>query len=119
MRRIALALFLASGGSAASAPSIPLPSGDYLFTHRFSEHPGIESLRLEVRIRGNQVVVVNPVASDPFPAGVLDEGTLMWHAGAGQWIIGHDESDRDLQDVGGCTGGPEVIDLVNRVYWTC
>ena len=98
---------------------MPLPSGDYEFTHRFAEHPSIESIRLNVRITGLHVVVINPKASDPFPAGVLDEGTLMWHAASKQWIIGQRETDRSRHDVGGCTGGPAVIDLERKVYWTC
>ena len=43
----------------------------------------------------------------------------MWHAESEQWIIGRKEEDRSLRDVGGCSGGPRVIDLRNRVYWTC
>ena len=108
-----------AGCVAASDPPIPLPSGEYEFMHRFAEHPTIPSIRLTVRINGSHVVVVNPKASDPFPAGVLDEGTLMWHAASEQWIIGREEADRSLRDVGGCSGGPEVVDLQNRVYWTC
>lgn len=112
-------LLALAGCLAASDPPIPLSSGDYEFTHRFAEQPGIESMRLNVHVDGAHVIVVNPVASPPFPAGVLDEGTLMWHAATGQWIIGHEESDRTLRDVGACSGGPEVIDLQKRIYWTC
>ena len=43
----------------------------------------------------------------------------MWHAASQQWIIGHEASDKSVSDVGGCSNGPETVDLVNKVYWTC
>jgi hypothetical protein len=119
MKYCAIALLGLAGCNAASAPPVPLPSGEYEFAHRFSEQPTIPSVCLTVRIDAAHVMVVNPKASGPFPAGVIDEGTLMWHAASEQWIIGREEADRTLRDVGGCSGGPEVIDLQNRVYWTC
>ena len=108
-----------SACSAASAPAIPLTSGQYVFQHRFAEHPTIPSIKLQVTISGSHIVVVNPTASDPFPAGTLAEGQLMWHAASQQWIIGHEASDKSASDVGGCSDGPETVDLVNKIYWTC
>lgn len=119
MKLLSVAILGVAGCTSASDPPIPLPSGEYEFAHRFAEQPSVPSIRLTVRIDGAHVVVVNEKASDPFPAGVLDEGTLMWHAASARWIIGLDEADRSLRDVGGCSGGPEVIDLQYRIYWTC
>ena len=119
MKILANVLLGLASCAAASDPPIPVSSGEYVFTHRFAEHPKIPSIRLTVRINGSHIVVVNPTAAGPFPAGVIDEGTLMWHAASEQWIIGREEADRSLRDVGGCSGGPEVIDLQDRVYWTC
>lgn len=110
---------LASALSAPSAPTIPLASGCHAFQHRFAEHPAIPSIGLEVTITGTRISVVNRVASDPFPAGTLAEGQIMWHPASRQWIIGHADSDALATDVGGCSDGPEVIDLVNKIYWTC
>lgn len=110
---------LASGCSAANGPAIPLRSGQYVFQHRFAEHPTLPSITLQVTIAESHITVANPVASDPFPAGVLAEGQLMWHAASQQWIIGHDASDKSIPEVGGCSDGPETVDLVNKIYWTC
>lgn len=110
---------LASTFSEANAPTIPLASGQYVFQHRFAEHPLIPSVKLQVTVAGSRIAVVNPTASDPFPAGTLAEGQIMWHAGSQKWFIGHEESDKMASDVGGCSDGPEVIDLVNKIYWTC
>lgn len=114
-----LLLMLISACSQQAGPAIPLASGQYVFKHRFAEHPTIPSIRVDVRIEGSHIVVSNPVASDPFPAGVLAEGRLMWHARSGQWIIGNADADRLASDVGGCSDGPEVVDLAGKIYWTC
>lgn len=90
-----------------------------MFQHRFAEQPAIRSIPLQVTVRGSHIVVVNSKASDLFPTGILAEGKLMWHAGSAQWIIGHKAADRQVRDVGGCSGGPEVVDLAHRIYWTC
>ncbi len=120
MTQIALlAAVLAAGCSPESEPSLPIASGHYVFQHRFAEQPSIPSIRLNVTISGTHIVVVNPRASDPFPAGILAEGELMWHAGSGQWIIGDKSADRSAREAGGCSDGPEVIDLAGKVYWTC
>lgn len=105
--------------SEASEPAMPLASGRHAFQHRFAEHPTIPSIEVRVEIEGTHIVVVNPRASPPFPAGTLAEGQLMWHAASRQWIIGQDAADRVAREVGGCSDGPETVDLVNRIYWTC
>lgn len=116
---VVLALLLVSGCSQAADPPLPIASGRYVFQHRLAEHPSIASIPLNVTISGRHIVVVNPKASDPFPAGVLAEGELMWHARSGQWIIGDQLADTSAQEVGGCSDGPEVVDLAGKVYWTC
>jgi hypothetical protein len=114
-----IAALLISSCSPASDPRVPLASGRYVFQHRFAEHPTIPSIPLDVTISGTRVVVVNPKASDPFPSGVIAEGQLMWHAASKQWILGRETADSAALDVGGCSDGPEVVDLVNKIYWTC
>ena len=116
---LAVAMTLTSACSAENDPAVPLAPGQYDFQHRFAEHPTIPSIKLQVTISGSHIVVVNPTASDPFPAGTLAEGRLMWHTATQQWIIGHEPSDKSTSDVGGCSDGPETVDLVNRIYWTC
>jgi hypothetical protein len=104
---------------AGPAPSLPIESGEYKFQHRFSEQPGIKSISLTAKISGTEIVLINKRRSDVFPKGVVAQGTLMWHSGSRQWIIGQEASDQWAQDVGGCSDGPEVIDLQNKIYWTC
>ena len=115
-------LLLALGIAACedrSSTEPPLVSGDYTFAHRFVEHPDIPSIELAVQIRGRHIVLINNDRTDVFPAGVIAEGTLMWHGASGQWIIGTEPTDVDATEVGGCSDGPEVIDLRRKAYWTC
>ena len=104
-----------------SSTEPPLPSGDYVFVHKFAEaeHSSIPSIKVDVQIRGRHIVLTNNDKSDVFPAGVIAEGTLMWHTASGQWIIGTESTDVDAREVGGCSDGPEVVDLERKVYWTC
>jgi len=110
---------MAAGCSAETEPPVPIKPGQYTFQHKLAEHPTLPSFRLNATIRGSHIVLTNPAPSGPFPAGVLAEGELMWHAGSKQWIIGTKASDRKELDVGGCSDGPEVVDLVGKIYWTC
>lgn len=100
-------------------PELPIESGTYIFRHQFAEHPSMESIELKVIVNGRRVRVVNEQGGDVFEKGVLDEGFLVWHPRTGQWIIAKRDSDMDEFDVGGCSGGPAVIDLTGKVYWTC
>ncbi|MFZ6875960.1 hypothetical protein ACO0LF_28190 [Undibacterium sp. Di27W] len=115
---VMLALAFAAS-TATAAPPLPIRSGLYTFKHKFAEQPDMPSLVLTAKIRGQHIVLINRSVSDVFPKGVIAEGTLMWHAASKQWIIGTDKADRYAKDVGGCSAGPDVIDLRKRIYWTC
>ena len=114
-----VAAMLCTACSGPADPPVPLASGQYTFQHRYAEHPTMPSMRVTVTIRGTHITVTNPVAADPFPAGDIAEGQLMWHGASAQWIISEDDADRLVQDVGGCSDGPEVVDLEEKIYWTC
>jgi len=104
-----------------SSKEPPLPSGDYVFLHKFAEaeQSSIPSIKVDAQIRGHHIVLINNDRTDVFPAGVLEEGTLMWHAASGQWIIGREPTDVDAPQVGGCSDGPAVVDLERKIFWTC
>jgi len=105
--------------TAAVEAKVPLRSGQYTFQHKFAEHPNMQSISLTAIISGYHIVLINKGHSEIFPKGVVAEGTLMWNQKYKQWIIGQDKSDRHANDVGGCSDGPELVDLKRRVYWTC
>jgi len=104
-----------------SSPEPPLPTGEYVFEHKFAEaeQSSISSITLDVQIRGRHIVLINNGRTDVFPAGIINEGTLMWHAASDQWIIAKEPAAAEASAVGGCSDGPEVVDLERRIYWTC
>ena len=120
MRSLAVLLALAATIAAScTQPPLPLASGRYTFQHRYAEQPDIPGFPVTATIDGNHIVLVNESPSDAFPAGVIAEGTLMWNAKAGHWVIGHDDADRETDEVGGCSDGPEMVDFDEKIYWTC
>ena len=52
------------------------------------------------------------------PGDVVEEGTLRKHK-SGVWIISNDKSDVNLDEIGGCTGGPIIIDFEKRTIEMC
>ena len=98
---------------------VPLRSGTYFFEHRYAEHPDMRSFLLMVTIKGNEISIVKPSSAPPFPQGEIARGTLFWHAASEQWIIVTHDEERTATEVGGCSDGPEVVDLKKRIYWTC
>ena len=98
---------------------VPVKPGVYTFQYRDAEFRQRPGTPVKVRIRGRHITVVNEKAAGPFPAGVIEEATLMWHAKSRKWILGDTREDRDADDVGGCSGGPLTIDFKNKVIWFC
>lgn len=108
-------------GSALAAPPIPLASGEYSFEMRDEEFPNLPGTPIRVLVNGTHIKIVSESpGSTTFPAGtVVDEGFIIWNLQKGQWIVGDKESDATAVEVGGCSEGPAIIDLDNRVYWWC
>ena len=131
MRNRALAVIAAmcALGAGRETPPVPLGSGEYQFEMKDFEFPTLPSTSVRVILQGRHIKVVSDSReSTLFPYGTaIDEGLVIWHAASGQWIIGHNESDEDAPEVGGCgdgpavidLAGPAVIDLAGKVYWYC
>ena len=98
---------------------LPIKNGEYIFKHKFAEHPAMDSTHFLVKIKGNHIVVTHVENSEVFPIGLIDEGTLMFHEKAQAWIISTSPKDINANEVGGCSDGPTVVDLINKIYWTC
>lgn len=98
------------------------PSGRYKMDVAFDEWQG-KSMGVEVAviIKGTAIqVVYEGVGSLSLtePGDVIDEGQIMKHK-SGVWIIATSVSDTELDDVGGCSGGPAIVDFKNGKYWMC
>lgn len=49
---------------------------------------------------------------------IIDEGKILKHK-SGVWIIGTDEKDVNIEEVGGCSDGPRIIDFEKMKFWMC
>lgn len=116
---MAVALAAGCAGNTPAQPGMPLADGHYVFLQRFAEQPSIDGARFEVNIAGLHIKVVNHHPTRLFPAGLINAGQLMWSRPTHQWIIGQHPADAQRTDVGGCSGGPTVVDLAEKIYWTC
>ena len=73
---------------------------------------------MTVEIRGDSVLVmyVRDETHELHERGeVMDRGQLVKHKSV-EWIITIKVSDSELEEVGGCTGGPAIIDFKNKKY---
>ena len=105
--------------SAQPKQHLLLKSGTYTFKHKFSEQPDAGSSPLVVKIKGNQIAVYNREGSGVFPKGLIEKGTLMFHQKSQAWIISTSAEDINAEEVGGCSDGPTMVDLLNKTYWSC
>jgi hypothetical protein len=119
MKRAMPFLLATALAACASQPALPIAPGVYRFQQRFAEQPSMQGTELKATIDGRHIELVNVGNSGVFPLGVIEDGVLLWHARSRQWIIGSVPGDARAEDVGGCSGGPTVVDLVARIYWTC
>lgn len=104
-----------------TANDIP-PNGKYRFDMAFAEWQG-QSMgeKVTVIINDEYIKVIyegDGQLTQSKKSDVFEEGIIMKHK-SGVWIIGKHPSDTQLDEIGGCTGGPAIIDFKNKKYWTC
>jgi hypothetical protein len=103
------------------ADTIP-PNGTYRFDVAFAEWEG-KSMgeKVTVVINGDSIIITyegDGSLTNAKKGDVFDQGKIMKHK-TGVWIIGKSKSDAQAEEIGGCSGGPTVIDFKARKYWMC
>ncbi len=97
------------------------PNGVYKYDMAFAEWGGKSmGVKLEVIIKGDSIKVIYKSGSLSMTkvGDILSEGVLRKHK-SGQWIISTDDEDVNSEEIGGCSGGPTLIDFKTKQYWTC
>ncbi len=99
-----------------------IPNGKYRFDIAFAEWGG-KSMgeKVTVMVSGSTIKIIyegDGKLTSMKKGDIIDQGRLMKHK-TGVWIIGKAASDAQLDEIGGCTGGPAIIDLRKKKYWMC
>jgi hypothetical protein len=97
------------------------PDGKYHYDIAFAEWKGKSmGVQVTVVIKGDSVkVIYEGVGKLTAEKGeILDAGVLRKHK-SGQWIITKSKMDLKIDEIGGCTGGPSVIDFKEKKFWIC
>jgi hypothetical protein len=113
-----IAVFLTAAAQDTDPP-LPIKSGTYTFHHRNAQLSKASTDPIKVVIRGKHITVAYRGANQCFSEDLNYDATLMWHRKSHQWIIGVGEADRNSDDVGGCNGGPTLVDFKTRTLWNC
>lgn len=99
--------------------STPINS-EYEYTIEFAEFGvGAMTLPCTVAFSNDSVYVILTDSSFLGNIGDTIEAGIFTRHKSGMMIIQHNESDIYEEEIGGCTGGPSVIDITNRIYWMC
>ncbi len=95
--------------------------GTYTYKVAFAEWYGKSlAATCTVIIKGDSIKVVHN-GNDNLKGkkgDILDAGLIMKHK-SGHWIIGHNPKDYDLNEIGGCSDGPIIIDFIHKKVLIC
>lgn len=96
-----------------------IPQGRMIYELYFAEFGGqMGNLPVEISITENNIIVYNN-EENPLTGGIIIiEGILIKHK-SGKWIIGEKETDREAEDIGGCSDGPVPIDFGTKIIEWC
>ena len=103
-----------------TAEMIPA-DGEYRYAIAFAEWEGkTMGEKVTVVIKGDSITVIyeGDGALTAKKGEVLERGVILKHK-SGEWIIAHNKEDEWVDEFGGCTGGPSIIDFKNKRFWLC
>jgi len=96
-------------------------NGEYVFDISFAEWGG-KSMGEKVTVIINddsiKIIYLGGKSLSAKKGEVLEEGMLLKHK-SGNWIISNDKNDVNAELIGGCAGGPSIIDFKNKKYLIC
>ena len=78
----------------------------------------MENTPCSVKIHGNRIEVYKNENTNISGERLIVKGILVKHK-SGKWIIANSESDKNAEEIGGCTGGPIPIDFKSKVIEWC
>tara|TARA_R110002072_G_scaffold274791_2_gene435734 strand:- start:471 stop:1409 length:939 start_codon:yes stop_codon:yes gene_type:complete len=95
-----------------------IPQGTFKYELYFAEFGGrMNNATCDVEINGNNIKVLQDGTTNFMGGDVIFEGLVIKHK-SGVWILAHYKSDKDAEEVGGCTEIP-VIYFENKLIEWC
>lgn len=102
-----------------SQETVEIPQGKMEYELYYSEWEGrMPNTSIDVIIKGNHITVLKNEKTNLTGDQLIIKGTLIKHV-SGVWIISEQPSDKDAEEIGGCTGGPIPINFKTKVVEWC
>ncbi|MCC1485387.1 hypothetical protein [Winogradskyella immobilis] len=96
-----------------------IPQGEFTYELYFTEFGGrMENLSVEIIITGNKIIVYNKEENPLIGGNVIVKGILLKHK-SGKWIIGKAKTDKNAEEIGGCSDGPTPINFETKIIQWC
>lgn len=96
-----------------------IPQGRMTYELYFAEFDGrMKNLSVNILISGNKITVFNNTQNPLTGGEIIIKGILLKHK-SGKWIIGETESDQNVEEIGGCSGGLTPIDFTTKIIEWC
>lgn len=100
--------------------NLPYSDGCFEFVVAFAEWEGKsmgKKVIIEIVTDSIWVSELNS-ESESRKGEMIEKGILRKHD-PGDWIICQHENDLLSEEIGGCSGGPTIIDFIEMKYWLC
>lgn len=93
------------------------PQGTFKYEIYFAEFGGrMNNATCDLEIKGNKIKVLQDGTRKLTGGKVLFDGIIIKHK-SGVWILADDESDKDAEEVGGCSEFPIIYFDCKLIEW--
>ncbi len=100
---------------------IPI-DGEYIYQLRFAEwnmaYHG-QDVKVIIKEDSIKIFLYKGELTGLKKGDLIEEGLIRFHNKTSNWVIVKDENELEVDDVGGCSDGPSIIDFKNKIYITC
>ncbi len=94
-----------------------IPQGTFNYEMYFAEFGGrMGNWDCDIEIKGNRIKVYRKTGSNLTEGKEIFDGLVIKHK-SGVWILADDESDKDAEEVGGCTAFPIIYFDCKLIEW--
>ncbi|MEZ4852402.1 MAG: hypothetical protein R3B93_28235 [Bacteroidia bacterium] len=117
---ISLFSFSCQSSGNTESTSYPVKDGTYTYEIFFAEWNGrFKGPDCKVIIEDGIITVVHIEGLSREKGEIIAEGLLQKHVATGKWIIAESEEDIHAEEIGGCTGGPVIVNFKKKMIEIC